>query len=108
VERTPVWCADEDGRAVGFYALSGRAPVLDLEHCWVLPERIGRGIGARLIAHATETCRAAGARSLRIAADPFAEGFYRRMGARAAGRVPSMPRGRTLPLLTLDVRRSWW
>jgi hypothetical protein len=44
---------------------------------------------------------------LRIASDPFAEGFYRRMGARRVGVVPSTPRGRTLPLLLLDARRAW-
>jgi len=88
---------------VGFYALSGRAPVMELEHCWVLPARIGRGIGARLLEHASATCRAARASRLSIASDPFAEGFYRRMGARPAGAVPSTPRGRTLPLLLLRV-----
>jgi GNAT superfamily N-acetyltransferase len=79
---------------------------MELEHCWVLPERIGHGIGTRLLAHAVATSRAAGAATLRIASDPFAEGFYRRMGGRPAGTVPSTPRGRTLPLLTLDVRRA--
>jgi GNAT superfamily N-acetyltransferase len=77
---------------------------MELEHCWVLPAYIGRGIGARLVEHAAATCRAASATTLRIAADPFAEGFYRRMGARPAGTVPSTPRGRTLPLLRLAVR----
>ena len=88
---------------VGFYALSGRAPVLELEHCWVLPARIGHGVGARLLGHAIATGRAARATTLRIASDPFAEGFYRRMGGRRAGTVPSTPRGRTLPLLLLRV-----
>lgn len=92
---------------MGFYALTGRAPVIELEHCWVVPARIGRGVGARLVAHAAATCRAAGATMLRIASDPFAEGFYRRMGARRVGVVPSTPRGRTLPLLLLDARRAW-
>jgi GNAT superfamily N-acetyltransferase len=78
---------------------------MELEHCWVQPARIGHGVGARLLAHAVTTCRAAGASTLRIASDPFAEGFYRRMGARPAGTVPSTPRGRTLPLLTLPVHR---
>jgi predicted N-acetyltransferase YhbS len=88
---------------VGFYVLSGRAPVLELEHCWVQPARVGRGIGACLVADAAAKARALGATTLRIASDPFAEGFYRRMGARRVGVVPSTPRGRTLPLLQLRV-----
>ncbi|HEV8583702.1 MAG TPA: GNAT family N-acetyltransferase [Methylomirabilota bacterium] len=103
VERAPVYCAEAGGALAGFYALIGRAPTTDLEHCWVRPAYIGRGIGARLVAHAAKTARAAGATTLRIASDPFAEGFYRRMGARPAGTVPSTPRGRTLPLLLLKL-----
>jgi N-acetylglutamate synthase-like GNAT family acetyltransferase len=106
IEHAPVFCAEDDGALVGFYALSGRPPVMELEHCWVLPARISHGIGARLLAHAVATSRATGATTLRIASDPFAEGFYRRMGGRPAGTVPSTPLGRTLPLLTLDVRRA--
>lgn len=103
LERAPVYCAETGGAVVGFYALSGGAPVMELEHCWVLPARIGHGVGARLVEHAAATCRAARATTLRIASDPFAVGFYRRMGARPAGSVPSTPRGRTLPLLLLRV-----
>jgi GNAT superfamily N-acetyltransferase len=106
VERRPVYCAEAGGALAGFYALVGAAPSPELDHCWVLPPYIGRGIGAQLLAHAAATARAAGATTLRIAADPFAEGFYRRMGARPVGTAPSTPRGRTLPLLALDVRRA--
>lgn len=91
---------------VGFYALVGRPPRLELEHCWVTPAWIGRGVGARLVADAAATARALGATMLRIASDPYAEGFYARLGARRVGAVPSTPRGRTLPLLLLDVRRE--
>src|SRR3989442_828333 len=73
VERTPVYCAEEGGAVVGFYALSGRAPVMELEHCWVLPTRIGRGIGARLLEHAAWAARrrsaTPGARSRRRTRD---------------------------------------
>ena len=103
MERAPVYCAEDGGAIVGFYALSGAAPVMELEHCWVQPAFIGRGVGARLLNHAAATCHALRARTLGIASDPFAEGFYRRMGARPVGTVPSTPRGRTLPRLLLRV-----
>jgi GNAT superfamily N-acetyltransferase len=106
IERAPVYCAEEGGALVGFYVLGSGAPVIELEHCWVAPACIGRGVGARLVAHAAATGRALGATTLRIASDPFAEGFYRRLGARPAGTVPSTPRGRRLPLLVLDVTRA--
>ena len=103
VERHPVRCAVRDGRVLGFYAISGAGAVRDLEHFWVLPAHMGRGVGARLFADAVGTLRADGARQLRIASDPFAVGFYRRMGAHLVGEVPSTPRGRTLPLLVFEL-----
>jgi GNAT superfamily N-acetyltransferase len=103
VERHAVYCAVEHGRVVGFYALTGAPPTLELEHCWVRPERIGHGIGTRLLEHAAATCRSAGATALGITADPYATAFYARMGATPAGTVASTPRGRTLPRLLLRV-----
>jgi len=103
VERHPVRCAVRDGRVLVFYAISGAGTVRDLEHFWVLPAHMGRGVGARLFADAVATLRADGARQLRIASDPFAVGFYRRMGAHLVGEVPSTPRGRTLPLLVFEL-----
>jgi len=103
VERHPVRCAVRGARVVGFYALAGAGPTRELEHFWVLPAHMGRGVGARLFADAVATLRADGARQLRIASDPFAVGFYRRMGARLVGEVPSTPRGRTLPLLVYQI-----
>lgn len=103
VERHPVHCAVEGARIVGFYALAGQGPTRELEHLWVTPERIGAGLGRRLLAHALAIARADGARFLSIASDPYAVGFYLKAGARPVGDVPSSPRGRTLPLLVLSL-----
>lgn len=103
IERRPVWCAVRGAAVLGFYALSGSGATRELEHCWVLPTHIGRGVGARLFAHAVATLRADGAGQLRVASDPHAERFYLAMGARRVGVVPSTPRGRMLPLLVLPV-----
>lgn len=97
----PFFVAEIEGSVAGFYAL---APVdrglVDLEALFVAPEAIGQGVGRRLWAHAVAQCRAIGATTLRIEADPFAEGFYLAMGALRVGEAPSaaIP-GRFLPLL---------
>ncbi|MEK7387650.1 MAG: GNAT family N-acetyltransferase [candidate division NC10 bacterium] len=103
VERHPVWCAFRGASLAGFYALSGEGATRELEHLWVLPAHVGRGVGAQLLAHAVAMLREEGARVLRIASDPYAEGFYLAMGARRVGEVASAPRGRTLPLLVIEV-----
>jgi predicted N-acetyltransferase YhbS len=71
---------------------------------WVEPEWIGTGVGRRLWQHAMTTAGNAGFVTLRIGADPGAEGFYRAMGAQRIGAKPSgsIP-GRMLPLLEIQV-----
>jgi GNAT superfamily N-acetyltransferase len=99
IERHPVHCAVEGDDLVGVYALLFAGADCELEHFWIAPARMGRGVGRTLFEHAVERCRAIGVRRLWINADPNAEGFYRRMGARHVGEVPSTPAGRTLPRL---------
>ncbi len=78
---------------------------MSLEHLWILPERIGQGIGRALFQHAVERAAARGATSLTIEADPHAEPFYLHMGATRVGAVTSEVDGqrRELPLLVYDL-----
>ena len=99
IERHPVHCAVESAELVGVYALLFAGADCELEHFWIAPARIGAGVGRTLFEHAVERCHAIGVRRLWINADPNAEGFYLRMGARRVGEVPSTPAGRTLPRL---------
>jgi GNAT superfamily N-acetyltransferase len=86
-----------------FYALDGSTTTFELEHFWVRPADMGRGVGRALFDDALCTARAAGARAIRIASDPNAEGFYCRMGAHRVGEVESTPSGRRLPLLRVEI-----
>jgi len=92
-------------RLVAFHALLQRLTEIRLEHLWVLPEQMGRGIGRELFAHAVERARALGATSLTIEADSNAETFYRHMGAVKIGAVETEIEGhrRQLPLLSFDL-----
>jgi GNAT superfamily N-acetyltransferase len=106
VREHPVFVAAAGADVVGFYALGGDGDPQELEHLWVRPEGIGQGVGAALLRHALAEAVARGARALRIAADPNAEVFYVKQGARRIGDVPSIPAGRRLPLLLLEARRG--
>ncbi len=92
------------GEAIGFYALVEKPDSISLEHLWVLPERIGQGIGRALFEHAAGRAAARGASRLTIENDPQAEPFYLHLGARRVGAVPSEIDGhpRELPLLVFD------
>lgn len=90
------------GEILGWAALVAAADgALWLDHLWVQPAAMGRGVGRVLFEHAVARARARGFASLRIESDPHAEPFYQRMGARRTGLAISMVQGtpRALPLL---------
>jgi len=100
LELHDVFVADEDGRIVGMCALEDRHDRWHLEHVWVEPSEHGRGVGRALVLHALEEARRQHDGNVELYADPYASGFYERLGARRAGDVPApMPgaRDRTLP-----------
>jgi GNAT superfamily N-acetyltransferase len=104
IRRNEVYAATSDKVVVGFYALAGRGRRIELEHLWVAPDHIGTGVGRALFDHAVRRAAALGAEVLGIEADPNAEGFYRRMGARRVGGTsyPIDGQRRVLPLLVVD------
>jgi len=103
-----VFVIEEQGRVVGFYSLERQADNdVELMHLFVEPEAIGGGHGKRLWRHAVETARQLGFQEMVIGSDPFAESFYKAMGARRVGEVASIVRpGRMLPLLRFKLPLS--
>jgi GNAT superfamily N-acetyltransferase len=77
-----------------------------LDNLWVLPEHIGHGIGKQLFQHALEQGRTQNVSILKIEADPNAQSFYERMGARKVGEshYPEMDgQPRILPILEINL-----
>jgi len=104
--RQLVYVGVRDGELIGFYALEPRADRWSLEHFWVDPRWHGRGVGRHLFGHALDRIRAIGPGIMVIEADPYAAGFYARMGARQPRTVPAPAEGapgRTLPVFELEV-----
>jgi len=102
----PVYVAVQGTEVLGFYALEVDGATGTLEHLWVRPECMGRGVGGTLFRHAVHTAVAAGAETLLIDSDPHAEGFYRRMGTERVGEVPAPMDGiaRVLPRMRLALQ----
>lgn len=99
------WIAVVKDTPVAWYSLKNEADDLWLDNLWVLPERMGRGVGKRLFLHAAERSRQRGASVLKIEADPNAQAFYERMGARRVGERHSEVDGqpRTLPVMEINL-----
>lgn len=92
-------------RVSGFARVAARDDHAQLCDLWLEPGYIGTGLGRRLWDAAVSVARTLPFRELRFAADPNAEPFYARMGARRIGDVPSeVIEGRTLGLWAFQLR----
>jgi len=102
VLRNPVFVAVRNGEAVGFYALRRSGFYCELDHFWVDPESMGRGVGRALFRHAVvQRDLLYPGMPLEIESDPNAEAFYLKMGATREGAITRSWNGviRTLPRL---------
>jgi GNAT superfamily N-acetyltransferase len=95
------YSAIEDDAPVGFYVLTQESDGMHLDHLWIIPAAMGRGIGRALFEHAVTQARDLAFNSIKIEADPNAEAFYRHLGAVRIGTNVGEVEGerRELPLL---------
>ena len=108
-ERQLVYVGVLGHEMVGFYALEPRDDRWSLEHFWVDPRWHGRGVGRHMYGHAVDRVRTIRPGVMVIEADPYAAGFYSRMGARQKGTVPAPVDGdpdRTLPVFEVEVKAA--
>ena len=101
-----VYHAEVDGRLAGMHYVDVQEDGAELMALFVAPEHIRTGIGALLFRHAAGVAAAAGASFLLVESDPNAVGFYEQMGCRVIGERDSVPEGRTLPLLRIELSLS--
>jgi GNAT superfamily N-acetyltransferase len=97
-----VLVAERDGEVSGFYVLLHRDGLAVLDDLWLDPAEIGRGSGRELFEHAAARAAVRGARVLEWEAEPYAVGFYERMGGETVAWVDS-PLGRRLPVMRLGL-----
>ncbi len=114
IENNDVFVFEEGGTIVGYYSLVELKDDLELsgirikkgfwlEHMFVLPASIGKGLGSKLFIHLREMCSKRNINEVGILADPHARGFYERMGCEYKGEYPSTINNRTTPFLLLKI-----
>ena len=106
IDLSPPFVAEEDSQVVGFYQLIADGDNVELEHMWVKPQYMNKGIGKQLMAHAISAAKARGAKRMSIDADPNATAFYLSCGAYRVGEtrapIPGQPQ-RARQLLEIDL-----
>src|SRR5215472_2317021 len=84
-----VFVAVMDREIAGCCALVVSQGLAELEHMWIDPKHMGKGVGRALFEHVEARAKEVGAPMLELSADPHAEKFYERMGAKRVGDVPA-------------------
>ncbi|MGN6379001.1 MAG: GNAT family N-acetyltransferase [Gaiellales bacterium] len=98
-----VWVADVGPRVVAWAGLvPPRDGVAQLDHLWVEPGAMHRGIGSALFRRAADRAAELGAHRLEWEAEPNALGFYEHMGGRHLRDVTS-EWGRPLSVMGVDL-----
>jgi GNAT superfamily N-acetyltransferase len=85
----PTFVAVIEETIAGFYSVAPTDSIWTLEHLWVEPRFMRRGIGRELVLHALETARVGGASLVKLDADPNAAAFYVSLGALQEATVPA-------------------
>ena len=107
------WAAFVDEQIVGFTVLQeeegseaeGSQKIVGLEHMWISPSHHGFGLGRKLFDRLKAHAEGMGADVLEVVSDPYAEGFYQRMGFKHHGLLdaPVAGQDRQLPVLRMSI-----
>lgn len=87
-------------KIVGFCALCLETTYAEIEHMWILPEYMGKGLGRKLLMYTLENSLPEHFnKPIRVVSDPNALSFYEKIGFKFIGWEDSWPEGRKLPVL---------
>ena len=114
IENNDVFVFENDGGIVGYYSIVELKDDIEisgvriskgywLEHMFIVPRSIGKGIGTTLFNHLRKRCGSRGINELGILADPNSRGFYEKMGCEYRCESPSTIKNRTTPFLLLNL-----
>lgn len=108
IANTEVYVAVVEGNIAGCCALVVSDSLAELEHMWIDPGQMGNGVGRALFEHTKQRAIQLGLPALELSADPNAEGFYERMGAKRIGAIEAGMDGqpRVLPRMIVELAVS--
>lgn len=115
IQNNIVYLAEQGGQVIGYFSLvevendfwTGNVFVNKgfwLEHIFILPDYIGKGIGSNLIHILKTKCQEMKIDKIYIFSDPNAKGFYDKIGAHYLGESLSSIEGRTVPQYELIIK----
>ena len=108
IANNEVFVATIEGEIAGCCALVLSETLTELEHMWIDPKHMSKGIGRALFEHTKRRAKELGSNTMELSADPNAESFYERMGAKRIGEVPAdvLAESRVLPRMRINLNRD--
>jgi GNAT superfamily N-acetyltransferase len=114
IQNNDVFVFENDGEIIGYYAIVELKDDIEvsgiriskgywLEHMFIEPWGIGKGIGTKMFDHLRKRCGSLGINELGILADPNSRGFYEKMGCEYQSEYSSTIKDRTTPFLSLKI-----
>ena len=114
IQNAIVYVGEIKEKAIGFYSvlynpedsMFGKVFVAKgywLDHIFISPTDIRKGIGTKLMEHVRKTCSDRGISRLMVFSDPFSKGFYERIGANYLYDSASSIEGRTIPVFEIEI-----
>src|SRR5215831_15328140 len=76
IARNEVFVAIVGNEIAGCCALAITEGIAELEHMWIEPEQMGKGVGRAIFEYTVQRAAARGFAQLELSADPYAEKFY--------------------------------
>ena len=104
IAHNDVYVAVAGGDIAGCCALVVGDSLAELEHMWIDPQRMGNGVGRALFEYTKQRALELGLAELELSADPNAEGFYERMGAKRIGEIQADMDGQPRVLPRMKVK----
>lgn len=115
IEKNEVYVYEIDGAVVGYYSIVELPEDINvsgiiigkgfwLEHMFIEPSHIGRGIGSKMFHHLRMRCGEKDVTELGILSDPNSKRFYEKMGCEYIREFPSTIKNRTTPYLMLRLK----
>lgn len=105
INNNPIYVVEDENNILGFYGLNIEdSNEIYLEYIFLEPNVIGKGIGKMLWRHMDGVCHQLKIKEIKIVAEPLAEKFYLKMGAKSIDRIESsVSKGRMLPLMIYNI-----
>lgn len=114
IKQNVVYKASVEDLILGFYSVVGNESEFYtgeifvqkgfwLEHIFIRPDYLEFGIGRQLINHAKKNSKTMGINKLLIFVDPYARGFYDKIGAKFLYNSKSSIPGRLIPVYDLKI-----